>query len=805
MDRNRALERQVQVGDGRRQLLALEPVLEQAEEGARLPRRAARPERDCDLLAVREAARRASTPRRRDPWRRGPPRRGRRGVSRRRGAARASSVGSSRSSSSAKRVGGTIRAIGSSRVPTRQSISWRKSSPKRAATPGRGSRSRSPTSRMPSASQATAISQGGSIRWMGQVEERRAADRRAGPPGPRSSPRARAPARRAGSRRARSGSRGPGSEAAPGSSRRARPRRRSARGSGRSRGRSRAGSSRQTSGVNCEQRTASRSSSARSAFGLVRRGPRARRRSRARPRPGGLRGRRPGRGSARDGHDDLPGAFTRCECERTALASGSICTRRSIGKPGRRTLIQRITGPLQKDGRIGRRRAAAAQDRHAHATAAGIGGRLRLGEDPDGRGRSPARERGGPEEECDAPALARGELEAAELAVVQLAEVGDQGRAGARAERLVDGPEMVLVVERADDEPALEVGPGLHQRRRIGRARRMDPGEEALSAVRPFAIAGRSASSAPLPEAAVKISFSAPTCSPPSRASSRASNPVGRRSGRPERAASPRCARRRRGLPVGSLDPALAARRSPGGAARSPPRRRACDRRSSATSSRIQAQDADHAAFHGDLRPARVDHDRLGAPGWPARGRLLATPPLFAIRQRFTVTSSSMRTTAISPSLTVAGLVHRHEIAGEDPGLDHRVAADAQQEVRARPEERRGRPRRSARRSPRRGSAGRRRPGRRAAASSAAASRLDAGVSASPHSIRRPREAPGVRVTTPFFASSRRCSPAAFGERNRSPLAISACVGGNPCFSMNALMKERTRCCWDVREVILVG
>ena len=67
---------------------------------------------------------------------------------------------------------------------------------------------------------------------------------------------------------------------------------------------------------------------------------------------------------------------------------------------------------------------------------------------------------------------------------MKLAHVRDQRGAGPGPQRLIERPQMVFVVERADDEPAGEIGPRLDQRRRIGRARRVDPREQSFTGAR---------------------------------------------------------------------------------------------------------------------------------------------------------------------------------------------------------------------------------------------------------------------------------------------------------------------------------
>ena len=122
-------------------------------------------------------------------------------------------------------------------------------------------------------------------------------------------------------------------------------------------------------------------------------------------------------------------------------------------------LIQRITGPLQ-EGRKNRKTWCRGSAGPSCARGGGedrkpARARRRSGPPPA----KARRERGGAEQERDAAALAGGELEAPDLAVVELSHVGDERRARARAQSLVEGPEVVLVAERADDEPAGEVAP----------------------------------------------------------------------------------------------------------------------------------------------------------------------------------------------------------------------------------------------------------------------------------------------------------------------------------------------------------
>src|SRR5512135_2065425 len=56
---------------------------------------------------------------------------------------------------------------------------------------------------------------------------------------------------------------------------------------------------------------------------------------------------------------------------------------------------------------------------------------------------------------------------------------------------------------------------------------------------------------------------------------------------------------------------------------------------------------------------------------------------------------------------------------------------------------------------------------------------------------RMPRDVPGTRSSTPFFASTLRCCSAAFGELKPKRCAISTRVGGRPVVSIHSRMRFR--------------
>ena len=146
-------------------------------------------------------------------------------------------------------------------------------------------------------------------------------------------------------------------------------------------------------------------------------------------------------------------------------------------------------------------------------------------------------------------------------------------------------------------------------------------------------------------------------------------------------------------------------------------------------------------------------------------------------KKRLTVASSPTSATTISPSLRRVLRAHDDEVALEDAGFLHRVAADAQQVLAVARRRRSPGPRRSPRCSPRRASAGRRRPAeQRQAVGLDDPSTVSGARARSSSSIARGFD--GSRRSRPSFSRFARCACTVDDDARPTALPMSRTVGG---------------------------
>ena len=274
-----------------------------------------------------------------------------------------------------------------------------------------------------------------------------------------------------------------------------------------------------------------------------------------------------------------------------------------------------------------------------------------------------------------------------------------------------------------------------------------------------------------------------------------------------------RSARRRARGPRRSAAPSCPPQtgQAPRGARRGPPRRRRSARRASrlprasrpaaarrcgsrrAAASRASRRgDCDRcvegeveSGGHGTLRNRPTTRPRTRT----SCERIGSIVAFSGCRRTWSASRKKRLTVASSPDerdddLAVGrGLLRAHDdvVALEDAGVDHRLAAHAQDVLARRRRRRRRAPRRTPRCSPRRGSAGRRRPGRRAAGPPRAASASHAVDDAAPtarSSSSIARGFVGSRRSSPSFSRFARCACTVDDEARPTALPMSRTVGG---------------------------